>query len=650
MAFMDNNSLTDGKKKNIVYLFQVSYLHENSTFLPYTACALVAYAKRNEEIRDFFDFKEPIFLRDNRIDDVVQRLQAPAVCAFSNYIWNHEYNKVLSRKIKERFPDCKIIFGGHQMTADTTLLETEQQIDFMIFGEGETTFAALLLALRRGTDLALVDNIVFRKDGKTVATKRSFGKGDLDYPSPYLTGEFDSLLQNHPDISFNALLETNRGCPYGCAYCDWGGGEGGKNMRFFPEEKVMEEIRWISSHNIEMVILCDSNFGMFERDERFVDEIVRLYQAGGSLKKFQTSYAKNSNDRVFSITKKLTDCRMNKGTTISFQSLCENVLENIHRKNIPIQSFSELMKKYAGAGIPTYSELILGLPGETLQSLVEGIDMLLESGQHNAIYVHNCEVLPFSPMGDKKYIDQYGIETVKIPINQPHCTIDDDEIIEFSHLVVQTNTMSKDDWVEMNLYSDVIQAFHNGGLLIFFALYLRYTQGLKYSSFYCAFRDYLAAHPETVAGRAMCIIKSKLREVTQAKASAYFTDARFGDVGWPPEEYFFLLTLYEADRFYSESKDFLKTFIPEDEILDELLAFQRSVIKRPAQEKIDFLSQFDFKTFFANALRDETTALEKKEQRYHVDAPQFYENWVEYARNVVWYGKKDSRAYYLEQL
>ena len=650
MISMCNRNSSDVKKKNNIYMFQVSYLHGNSTFLPYTAGALIAYAKSIEELRESCEFKEPVFIRDNNIDEVVRRLEDPAVCAFSNYIWNHEYNKAVARKIKERFPDCVIIFGGHQMTSDEELLETEPEIDFMVFGEGETTFSALLLALKNRTDPADVSNMAFRKNGKPQKTKRTFGKGDLDYPSPYLTGEFDALFVNYPHISFNALLETNRGCPYGCAYCDWGGGEGGTHMRFFPEEKVMEEIRWVAAHHIEMVIFCDSNFGMFERDERYIDEIVRLHKEVGSPKKFQTSYAKNSNDRVFSITKKLTDCNMNKGTTLSFQTLCEKALENIHRKNIPITTFSDLLKKYAGAGIPTYSELILGLPGETFRSLVDGIDTLLESGQHNAIYVHNCEVLPFSPMGDKNYMKLHGIETVKIPINQPHCSINDDEIIEFSHLVVQTNTMSRDDWIDMNIYSDVIQTFHNGGLLIFFALYLRYVKNLKYSDFYCAFRAHLDAHPETVAGNAMRVIRNKLRAVTQAKATACFTDPRFGDISWPPEEYFFLLTMFEADRFYTEIRDFLKPYFEDEELFRSLLAFQRSVMKRPMQQPIEVNCAYDFKPFFIGALQNEALSLKKKTGTYTVKEPAYYKDWTDYARFVVWYGKKDSKAYYLEQL
>ena len=59
------------------------------------------------------------------------------------------------------------------------------------------------------------------------------------------------------------MLETNRGCPYRCAYCDW---VNGKKMRFFPMEKIVAEIDWLGRNHIGYVFCGDSNFGMYERD------------------------------------------------------------------------------------------------------------------------------------------------------------------------------------------------------------------------------------------------------------------------------------------------------------------------------------------------------------------------------------------------
>ena len=96
---------------------------------------------------------------------------------------------------------------------------------------------------------------------------------------------------------------------------------------------------------------------------------------------------------------KLEKAGLNKGITLSFQSMSDDVLRNIGRENISIEYYSELMELYNNAGVATYTELILGLPGETYESFVDGIDRLLSLGQHNSIYIHNCEWLPCSIMG-----------------------------------------------------------------------------------------------------------------------------------------------------------------------------------------------------------------------------------------------------------
>ena len=91
----------DTMKKKNVYLAQINYLHGKSTFLPYAAGTLIATARSNKELSDFFEFQEPIFIRENT-EAVLDRITAPFLFGFSNYIWNHEYNKVLAKKIPPR--------------------------------------------------------------------------------------------------------------------------------------------------------------------------------------------------------------------------------------------------------------------------------------------------------------------------------------------------------------------------------------------------------------------------------------------------------------------------------------------------------------------------------------------------------------------
>lgn len=632
-------------KKNI-YLTQINYLHGKSTFLPYAVGTLIAAAKGNEEIDSFYEFKEPIFIR-KKVDEVFAEIKEPYLVGFSNYVWNHEYNKVLARKIKSAYPDCMILFGGHHISPDTALMETEPYVDFMIFGEGEETFEALLLALKNGTDLSEVPNIAYRKDSQIYRTESKRAQRS-DYPSPYLTGVFDPILKKYPEIDFHTIIETNRGCPYSCTYCDWGNLH--CPVRFFPEERVMQELRWLSDNGIRGFGCADANFGMFERDEMFVDEMVRLHNEYGVLSRFQVSSAKNSNDRVFSISKKLNECGMDKGATLSFQSLNPVVLENIKRKNIPVETFTSLLNKYNEAGIPTYSELILGLPGETYDSLVQGIDTLLEAGQHNSLYIHDCEWLPCAVMGDKDYMDRHGVQFVVIPLNEPHTLVDaQEEIQELSRVIVETNTMSREDWVKMNLYSVIIQSFHHEGLLMMFALYLYYAKGIKYSDFYKSFIDRVLSDPDTVGGSVYAKLKERFEAVTRGEDGVVWVDRRFGDVGWTPEEFAFLNVAIEVDKFYEEAEPFLKEYFDDEELFENLLAYQKSVVKLPFKNGILLETDYNFKDYFYNVLCLNEAKLERKKCTYRIKTVKC-DSWEDYARYVVWYGRKESRNIYLDEI
>lgn len=633
-------------KKNI-YLAQINYMHGKSTFLPYAVGTLIAAAKSNKEIDGYYSFEQPFFIRED-IDNIINQIENPFLFGFSNYIWNHEFNKKLAKRIKEKYPDCIILFGGHQITPDETLLVNEDYIDIMISGEGEEVFEKLLLALKNNSSLKNVPNIYYREN-KSI--KFSFSKKieRIDFPSPYLTGVFDSILKSQSSIDFLAIIETNRGCPYNCSYCDWGNLH--SNIRFFSDERIIKELKWLSDHNIKGFGCADANFGMFERDELIVDEMIRLHKKNGILSNFQVSYAKNSNERTFRITKKLNDCGMNKGATLSFQSLNPDVLKNIHRTNITVESFTSLLNKYNESGIATYSELIIGLPGETLESFIDGIDILLNSGQHNSIYIHNCEWLPCSAMGNSNYIEKYGINYVVVPLNESHTSLEcNDSIQEYSRIIVETNTMSREDWVKTNIYSTAIQCFHHEGLLILFALYLHEKQKLDYSSFYSSFINFIFSNTNSVAGSIFKKIKNRFDEVSQGNNSLVFEDNRFGNIGWSAEEFAFLNIAIQIDNFYLEIKDFLSSFFEDPELFEELFLYQKNILKLPTAKELLFHSKYNFKQFFEDLLCAKESSLQKVDCTNTISEPITYSSWEDYARCIVWYGRKDTRNIYINEI
>lgn len=630
--------------KKRLYFFQVNYPYGKSAHIPYTAGQLAAYAFADKDVSENFVLSKIFFLRED-IKKVMQQIANPSVVAFSTYIWNYNYNKEVAKLIKEKYPDCVIIFGGHHVSPGGGMLDECDYIDYLLHGEGEIIFRRLLRAIL-GLDNAEDIPGISTRSNNGIITNPEMISAECDFPSPYLNGYFDDILRENPDTDFMALIETSRGCPNSCAYCDWSNMK--SKIRKFPIERIYGEIEWMAEHKIYGLGSADSNFGMFSRDEEITDKIIEAKKKSGYPIGFQTSYAKNSSKTVFNIGMKLEKSGMNKGITLSFQSMNKEVLKNIGRENISIEYYSELMRLYNEAGVATYTELILGLPGETYDSITDGIDKLLNLGQHNSIYIHNCEWLPCSIMGRPDYVDRYKIKISRIPLNQPHREPDDNDYIqEWSQVVTSTYSMNSDEWKKMNLFSYVVQAFHHMGLLQFFALYL-YNEGIcSYKDFYTSLLDYFMSDEQTLGGKIFSKIDSLLNDVIAEKGTLSCCDDRFGNVQWPFEEYVYLSVIYEIDRFYREIVGFLAKFSIPESIFAELLNFQKKMMKTPFCEDFAFECSYNFLEYFNSILNGTHTNLINETHKILIKAKRFV-NWEMFAKIVAWYGRKDGNTTYIK--
>lgn len=624
----------------------MNYPYGKAAHLPYTAGQLAAYAFDCKEISDNYELANIFFLREN-IEGVLSKIESPFMVAFSTYIWNYNYNKTLAKKIKELYPDCIIVFGGHHVPPGGEMLSECPYIDYLLHGEGEIIFRRLMRAAIGLEDPQSIPGISMRTDHGIITNAETIAD-ECDFPSPYLKGYFDKIIKENPDTEFMGLIETSRGCPNSCAYCDWSNMK--SKIRMFPIERVYGEIEWSMNNRIHVLGSADSNFGMFERDVEITDKLIEAKKKTGFPIRFQTSYAKNSTKRVFDIGMKLEKNDMNRGITLSFQSMSKEVLKNIGRANISIDYYSDLMKLYGEAGIATYTELILGLPGETFESLVDGIDELLNLGQHNSIYIHNCEWLPCSIMGKKDYVDYYKIKTSHIPLNQPHREPDEDDgIPEWSSIVTTTYSMDEQAWKKMNLFSYIVQAFHHMGILQFFALFLYNEEICSYKEFYTELLNYCLSEHQTIAGKTFKKIESYLDMVLNENGTLSCSDERFGRVQWPFEEYAYLCIMYEADAFYEEIEVFLRKFNIDADIFSELMSFQKNMMKKPFENKTGFKTRYSFLEYFFDILGGKKPLLKKEEKVVNFDASVF-ESWEEFAKVVAWYGRKTGSTTYLKDV
>ena len=617
-----------------IYMIQPNSVYGDSVYFPYAAGSLIAYAFTDESIKKEYELKKFIYKKEN-IEDVINGFNNPFLVGFSCYVWNYEYNKALAKAVKQRFPECITVFGGHQINQNSEVTGSDYA-DFVIQGEGEESFRNLLLYLCGKEKIENVPNIVYKSDnGEIIANEVS--SAFVTRVSPYITGWFDEIVEKET-LKFSAILETNRGCPNRCAFCDWGNIK--SKIKNFDTDIVKAEIDWMSEKKIEYCYCSDSNFGLYERDIEIVEYVIEKHNENGYPQKFQATYSKNNPHTVFSINKRLNEAGMSKGATLSFQSMSSEVLRNINRTNMPLENFLELMSLYNSNGIPTYSEIILGMPGETYESFKLGIEQLLECGQHMSINFFNCELLTNSIMGTEEYIKKYNIEYAVTEQHQYHVVPNDEGIPEYSKIIVATSSLSKDDWVACNILQVFVRTFHNLGLLQNVAIYLHYEKQLKYTDFYCDLIEWSKSNPESICGRIYRWLEEKYREILKNSGSLTCCIQEFGELTWPLEEGSFLKIIKDFSLFYEEICSFTNRYITDEVLQKELLEYQKAVVKNPYCKSKTLNLSFDFYKYFSAIYSGEYQKIEEKNITLYFDSNEVSHDFVEYARDTVWFGRK----------
>lgn len=620
-----------------VYFVQINDVYDTqvkSVYFPYAVGCIEAYCKASKLICDHYEFGKILYYRMEK-EEFLERIADPFAVFFSCSVWNYEYNKVMAREIKSRYPACAIIFGGHSVSADAADLEEQEFVDFLVHSFGEETTEKLLAEFIGQRDFASVPGLSFRNaDGSTVTTKCVPQTG-TDYPSPYLTGVFDDLMDD--GFHFSAIMETNRGCPHACAYCDWSSLK--SRVRLFPMERVKAELDWFVEHKIEYIYCADGNFCLFERDREIAEYVVACKKKYGYPKIFRVFFAKNKVETVHETGMLLMNNGLDKVQTISFQSMNEEVLKNIGRKNISNEMFKELMKKYSQTNIATSSELILGLPGETYDSFCAGINTLLNCGQHFSFMVYPCELLPNSAMAQKSYREQYGIKTTRIPFRLVHSASDiADAVTEYGEYVTSTYSMTEEDWIRSLIFAKYVQGLHSIGLLRAIALFFRYEYGIQYDVFYNRFLAYSAERHGGVLNLVYRKIYRLCQGILQRKNEFVTTHELTGKTLWDMDEFIFLESFSHLDAFYAEVGDFIRT-IADSEVLDELLRYQKGIVKKIGCQSVEIVSAYDFYEYFNDIYADRYAPLKKQACVLRVVDKNPVFSFEEYAKEVVWFGR-----------
>ena len=625
-----------------IHFFQFGFKYGTEIFIPYSVGILWAYAKTFKSIEENYINKGFIFDRDNP-EKIVASLENPDIVAFSAYLWNWELSLETARLIKNKFPNCLVIFGGHHVPDDMDeFFEKYPFINIAVHGEGEMTFKEILEEHINNKNYSTIDGVSYN-DGNNLPYKRREYVSDINiFPSPYLTGVFDELIKL--PYTFQPIFETNRGCPYTCAYCDWGS-QYCKSLRLFEENRIYNEIEWFAEHKMKFVFGADSNFGIFPRDMEIAKKLAELKRNTGYPEKFRVSFTKNSDERILEIAKTLNKEKLDKGISLSVQSMDSKTLDIIKRKNIQINNLSSLIKKYHKENIPTYTELILGLPGETYESFKEGINELLRAGLHDSIIVYLCTLLPNSELNNKRFKELNKIKTAKTQIFLHHSTPDNMGIAEYDNIVIGTKDLSTEEWKKQFIFSWIIQCCHILNLTQVIALYLNVVYDIEYSEFYEKLLLFAEKNPQTVIGKEFTWINDKIKDVLDGSSWGTVLND-FADVTWPVEEASYLKIGEHLDRFFVEIKLFLDQF--DIEYVDDLVLYQRSmVVKWKNGGNKEIKVSLPLHSFYTSQLIGESVPLILGKYIVRiVDNFNFNGDKKRYAKEIVWWGRKGGKFIY----
>ncbi|MDY7092780.1 MAG: cobalamin-dependent protein [Acidobacteriota bacterium] len=573
-------------------------------FLPYVHGLLQVYAQEDPVVAEEYRFGEAFFLIE-RPEAIVERMEDPAILCLSCYVWNFRKQMKIARLVKQRHPDVLVVAGGpHVPNRVGDFLELHPYVDLLIHGEGEIPFRQLLREnLERSAngqpDWSRVGGLSFLRDGELVHT----GPGDKlprDIPlrSPYTEGLMNDAIElcREKNLRFYAPWETNRGCPFSCSFCDWGSATMSK-VRRFEDLSIQADVEFFGRERVPNVFICDANFGILPRDVDIAHGLVRAHQRYGFPKQVRVNFAKNSNDRVFEISRSWAEADMLMGTTLSMQSTNLEVLEAIDRKNIGIDRYTDLKERYAEAGIHTYTELILGLPKESGESFKRGIGSLLEAGNHEDLRVYEFDILPNAPINDDPRLPEYRIQTVEktMYLERPGTPQDEVETVQ---VVFETAAMSREDWVDASVFAQMIQFLHNGCYTRYLSIHLRRRYGLAYYDFYEGIQRYFLDRPESALGEVLGELRDLYRRYQRdpkipqinliasqpqlvEKLSAYGRRR-----GWTPDDWGWLCLAARHGELYDQLAEFIehlgtKHGFEAGEELEQVLRYQREIMLQP---------------------------------------------------------------------
>ncbi len=416
----------------------------------------------------------------------------PDVLMLSNYVWNEALSHYFFRAAKAINPNILTVMGGPNISIEPerqlAYLAKYPHLDVYALGEGDflahhivQTFMDAGKSIKALGAVGLPSSVFRNPEGHAAIDEtKPRHKEVQDIPSPFLTGIQDEFF----DGKLAPMIETNRGCPFTCTFCVQGTKYYSK-IHNFSADRIKEEITYIArrikshSPNMGTLRIADSNYGMYERDIDISSHIGQMQKDYGWPTFIDATTGKNKPERIIKSVEKVS------GALVLYQavqSLDEEVLRKVKRESIKLEAYKVLEVHMRGRGLRSVSDLILGLPGESLTSHLRGLHQLLDSNIHQ---MHNFQAMMLKGAEleslESRALFKFDTRFRVLPKN--YGVYESEKVFDVEEIIVATDTLPFDDYVTCRKWHLVSSVFWNDGWFEQVAKFAR-AHGIKNSEWW----------------------------------------------------------------------------------------------------------------------------------------------------------------------
>ncbi len=454
--------------KKLIYFADLTYDSNvlSSNVHPFGIGLLAAYLL--DKLGD--DIEIELFKYPQDLLSALER-KTPDMIGFSNYSWTLYLSYEIAQKVKKTHPETVVIFGGPNYGFEREeayeFWQRHPLMDFYIIKEGEQATERLISTLldnefdaERVKSLQLpLANCHYFVEGLGLVEGDVLPRMDIsDIPSPYILGLMDKFF----DSKLIPMIHTSRGCPFMCSFCAEG-------ARYYTKVKhkmdLKSEIEYIAARTVGSpeLYITDANFGMFKQDIEKARIIADIQEKTGYPQFIHVSTGKNHQERVLEVAKTVNGAM--RGIAAALQSTDEKVLELVKRKNISQESLSEISKNATDNETTTYTEIILGLPGDSRKAHFQTIKDVVEA-EMGIIRMYQALLLPQTEMNTPAYRAKFGMKTAfrLMPRSFGRYRLYGEEFVacELEELCIETDTLPFEDYIECRELNLTVEIIHNG--------------------------------------------------------------------------------------------------------------------------------------------------------------------------------------------